>query len=189
VQISSIADARSPPKVFKVCRYFSFGIVAIANGNAEDERNIFHTLQLGSLVFQVVRRGPPPTNYGTLERTAIPRQLELEPGLAVLIFPPTVSATWPGAGTLNWPGVMDFAHRGQDVMDGWVIPFDENWQPSEKKYPHLTRRSKNSLKNPTNGSGYSFRRIPGQSGCCRKSPDQLRNAGDGGGLGKTGWTE
>jgi hypothetical protein len=104
--------------------YFSFGIRAVANRDAEDERIFFHTIQVGTLVFQVVRRVPPQANYGTLERIAIPRQLELQHGLAVPIFPPTLSATWPGDGTLSWQGVIDFAHRGQDVPDGWVIPFD-----------------------------------------------------------------
>jgi len=82
----------------------------------------FHTVQVGSVVFQIVRPIPPPTDYGALERLAIPRQIELPFELATYIFPPVGKCPWPPEAVLDWGAMENFSTRSVDMPDDWHIP-------------------------------------------------------------------
>lgn len=81
----------------------------------------FYTVFFGTLVIQVLRPDPPPADYGTLERMAVPREIEVPPDVARVIFPPTTTCRWPPEKVFDWDGVVEFTHRG--------LPMPEEWEP------------------------------------------------------------
>jgi hypothetical protein len=83
----------------------------------------FHTVQAGALVFSILRRNPPPANYGSLESRAVPKELDVPPSVINAIFPPRYPLRdWVPQNVLDWDGVMNMALRGLDIPDEWRIP-------------------------------------------------------------------
>ena len=82
----------------------------------------FHTVQAGTLVLQIIRRDPPPTNYGSLGRTALPRELELPFDTTSTVFPTSDRSSWPPSRTLDWDGVLKLERRGVEMPEEWGIP-------------------------------------------------------------------
>jgi hypothetical protein len=82
----------------------------------------FHTVQVGALVFNILRRDPPPANYGTLERVAVPREVELPFEVATTIFPPRGTCTWPRARVFDWAELTALTRRGLDMPIEWTPP-------------------------------------------------------------------
>jgi len=92
----------------------------------------FHTIQVGALVLQVLRRLPPPSNYGSLERFAIPREIEVPFDVAAVIFPPTGKCKWPPAKVLGWEGLFALSTRNAQLPTGWHVLTDPTVPPSRK---------------------------------------------------------
>ena len=91
----------------------------------------FHTVQAGALVLNILRRDPPPANYGSLERFAVPQELDVPFGVVRAIFPPvTKTATWPPGELLDWDGFMKLSLRGMEIPDEWKIP--EEFMPTQE---------------------------------------------------------
>ena len=82
----------------------------------------FHTVQVGALVFSILRRDPPPSNYGSLERIAVPREVELPFDVATKIFPPRGACQWPPARVLEWAPLVEMTKRGLDMPIEWAPP-------------------------------------------------------------------
>jgi hypothetical protein len=81
----------------------------------------FYTVFFGTLVIQVLRPNPPPADFGTLERMVVPREIEVRPDIARVIFPPMTACRWPPEKVLDWDGVMGFTHRN--------LPMPQEWEP------------------------------------------------------------
>ncbi len=81
----------------------------------------FHNVQIGALVFQVVRRIPPPADYGALRRFPVPREIELPFDVASYIFPPSDRCEWPPKKPLDWQGLEGIGTRNIDMPEDWHL--------------------------------------------------------------------
>ncbi len=81
-----------------------------------------YTIQVGTLVLQIVRHDPPPTNYGSLEGIQLPDSLQLPPGIATQIFPPAPRRRWPPPQRLDWDKLNEISRRGLDMPMEWILP-------------------------------------------------------------------
>ena len=115
--IATAIEGLIPPLNFSLAQF-----EGTPNDGGELFQMHFYTLQVGTLVLQIVRRIPPVPNYGTLERVRTPREIDLTPGLAIPIFPPLGVVRWPGSVTLDWEGFVHFCRRGIEMPSGWTPP-------------------------------------------------------------------
>jgi hypothetical protein len=91
-------------------------------GTAEAARFHVHTIQVGPLVLQVVRRVPPLPNFGTLESSSLPSEIEADWEVATTIFPPKAKCVWPPPRVLDWDGLMRLSKRGVEIPPEWELP-------------------------------------------------------------------
>lgn len=91
-------------------------------GREQRLRFHFHTIQAGPLVVNIVRRDPPPADYGSLGSRATPQELGVDFQLVSAIFPSDKRAKWPPGQTLDWDGFMRLALRGLDLPENWQLP-------------------------------------------------------------------
>jgi hypothetical protein len=74
-----------------------------------------YTLQIHTLVLQIVRPdNPPPPNYGALKTLAVPRDIE------VPLWPPTDGFFWPPEKSLDNDGLSQYAARIVDAAPPWT---------------------------------------------------------------------
>lgn len=103
--------------------HYACAKVRLLVGNDEALRFHFHTVQVGPLVTLILRRDPPPDNYGSLERFAVPHEIELPYDVASLIFPPAFARSpWPPSRILDWAAVGEITKRGIDMPEEWTPP-------------------------------------------------------------------
>lgn len=82
----------------------------------------FATLQLGTLVLQVIWCSPLPKDHDALTKFHVPPELEVESGVAVSIAPPVDMATFPPHTVLQPESFIRFMRRNATVPEGWEIP-------------------------------------------------------------------
>ena len=92
----------------------------------------FHTIQVGALVLQVLRRIPPPPDYGALERFAIPGEIELPFDVATVIFPPAGKCDWPPTKILDWEALYALSTRNVQLPTGWHLLTDPTAPPPRR---------------------------------------------------------
>ncbi len=105
-----------PPMQYRCAR------VKMFQGNVAVFDLHLYTLQLQSLVLQVIRQDPPPPNYGALEGISVPAQLDVPAGTILRIFPPAQQCQWPPKKPLDWNGLTDISRRNLDMPIDWVPP-------------------------------------------------------------------
>jgi hypothetical protein len=64
-----------------------------------------YTLQMNTLVLQVIRPHPPPPNYGALKELAVPEEIEIP------VFPPVDGFFWPPEKSLSPDGMSGYVTR------------------------------------------------------------------------------
>ncbi len=106
---------RIPPMHYNAAR-----VRMTVNGN-ETFQFHFHTVQVGCVVVQIMRREPPPTDYGALHRLVVPTQIELPFDIATCIFPPTPKCPWPPPKVLGWDALERFSTRNVPTPDEWQL--------------------------------------------------------------------
>lgn len=107
---SALEGSSIPPMSYWVAR-------AHIEGNGTPLGNIHvYTLQVGTLVLQVVRPEPPPENLSVLEKAAYPRRGESS------LYPPVPKFSWPPEVTLNADTFVKYTSRGIDVPPEWQVP-------------------------------------------------------------------
>ncbi len=87
-----------------------FGLArAVVQRDGKDIGNVhFYTLQINTLVLQIIRYDPPPANYGPLKEFAVPHDIE------VPVFPPVPAVTgfyWPPKVSLSNEGFPQYLTR------------------------------------------------------------------------------
>jgi hypothetical protein len=122
-----VMDSRHPPGAVRV---FAAAIEAAAippmtywTTHSRIERNgqflcdlHLHTVQVGTLVLQVVRSTPTPPTFGAWQQRAEPRPGE------VSLFPPVAEFSWPPQTSLDPGGFNRYARRGMEVPPDWQLP-------------------------------------------------------------------
>lgn len=81
-----------------------------------------HTLQVGTLVLQVIRQEPPPADFGRLEGLDLPPELQPEVGTVFRVWPATGRPSWPPPTVLDWERFNTLSQRGIAMPMEWVPP-------------------------------------------------------------------
>ena len=88
-----------------------FGVVrALVELDGAEVGNLhIYTIQINTLVLQIIRYDPPPPNYGPLKTLAVPADIEIP------VFPPVDGFFWPPKNSLDNEGYAKYVVRGQSM--------------------------------------------------------------------------
>ena len=140
--------------------------VGVSKGQVWEFDLHFHTLQIGTVVLQVVRQDPPPADFGALQGLSLPIELQPEVGSLVRVWPPVDRCAWPPRIVLNWDAFNDHPR----LLHGPPRPdvfrhSDRQWRAATRS---RARTSPSSVLVRGEGSGVPPGRSPSRSTCRRR---------------------